>query len=338
MNIVIIGSGVAGITFAEKMQQVSNVNISLLTTENYGYYSRPLLSRGFSQSDIEQSIIIKPFNALRDKSIQLVENVAVTTINCAQQYVEVQGGGNNKKFSYDKLIIATGSAAFIPPPFVPYHDNFFLFNSLHDLKELRRLRESVLCRKQEFKWAIIGGGLIGCELASDMAVAGDKVCLLHAMDRLMERQLVVEDSDGLLAVMQGHAIEVKFNQLIQSITAVNSQIAIKSQNFQSVFDAVIVACGFAPRIELAQQAGLDTNRGILLNASLQTSDPHIFALGDVAELPNNKLYPYILPIRKQAIWLAEFLSGQQADNAWQVPDFAPKAKVHGFVAAHPYCF
>ena len=70
---------------------------------------------------------------------------------------------------------------------------------------------------------------------------------------------------------------------------------------------------------------------------MQTSDEHIYALGDVAELPDNKLYAYVLPIRKQALWLAGFLSGQETQE-WQVPEFNPKAKVHGFVAAHPYTF
>lgn len=262
MNIIVIGSGVAGITFAEKMQQLSDVNICVITAENYGYYSRPMLSRGFSSENIEKSIIIESFGALRDKNIQLIENVAVTAIHCEQQYVVVQVDDTSKQFSYDKLVIATGSAAFVPPPFVAYRDNFFLFNSLHDLKQLRKLRESVLCSQQAFSWAIIGGGLIGCELASDMAVSGDKVCLLHAMDRLMERQLVVEDSSRLLDVMHGHGITVEFNQLVSTITPVNSQVSIESQDFQSEFDAVIVACGFAPRIDMAEQAGLDTNRGI----------------------------------------------------------------------------
>jgi len=68
---------------------------------------------------------------------------------------------------------------------------------------------------------------------------------------------------------------------------------------------------------------------------LKTSDEHIYALGDVAELPNGKLYAYILPIRSQANWLASFLAGQE-EEGWTPPVFTTKAKVHGFEAAHPY--
>jgi NAD(P)H-nitrite reductase large subunit len=72
-----------------------------------------------------------------------------------------------------------------------------------------------------------------------------------------------------------------------------------------------------------------------VNQYLQTSDEHIYALGDVAELPNGKLYAFILPIRNQALWLAGFLTGQE-QNAWTAPVFTTKAKVHGFEAIHPY--
>ena len=236
------------------------------------------------------------------------------------------------------MVIATGSAAFIPPPFRPFSDNFYLFNSLHDLIELRQLQKSIVDeKKRATEWAIIGGGLIGCEVTSDLAVAGDKVSLFHAEDRLMERQLVAEDSLKLLAVMQSHSVDVKFQQAILAIEKAGDQTSIITKEGKFEFDAVIVSCGFKPRIELAEQVGLETQRGILVNEYLQTNDENIFALGDVAELPDNKLYAYILPIRNQALWLAAYLSGQETAS-WKVPTFSPVAKVHGFEADHPYVF
>ena len=339
MNIIIIGSGIAGVSFAEKLRALSaDDEITLLTKENYGYYSRPMLSRGFSQNDIEQAIIIEPFDDLRKQNIRVFENATVTEVDRLTQAVHLQGIKDIATLAYDYLIIATGSAAFIPPPFRSYRDNFYLFNSLHDLIELRQLQQSIVNEKKRVtKWAIIGGGLIGCELASDLAVAGDRVSLFHAEDRLMERQLVAEDSLKLLAVMQSHSIDVKFKQTIQAIEKSGEQARIMTEGGHFEFDAVIVACGFKPRTELAEQAGLETQRGIVVNQFLQTSDKNIFALGDVAELPSNKLYAYVLPIRNQALWLANYLSGQQSE-CWQVPNFKAVAKVHGFVADHPYVF
>ena len=339
MNIIIIGSGIAGVTFAEKFRKLSpDDSITLLTKENYGYYSRPMLSRGFSRSDIEQSIIMKSFDDLRKQNIRVFESTIVTEIDRVAQAIHIQGIKQKEILAYDRLVIATGSAAFIPPPFRPFSDNFYLFNSLHDLIELRQLQKSIVDEKKRVtEWAIIGGGLIGCEVTSDLAVAGDKVSLFHAEDRLMERQLVAEDSLKLLAVMQSHSVDVKFQQAILAIEKAGDQTSIITKEGKFEFDAVIVSCGFKPRIELAEQVGLETQRGILVNEYLQTNDENIFALGDVAELPDNKLYAYILPIRNQALWLAAYLSRQETAS-WKVPAFSPVAKVHGFEADHPYVF
>lgn len=339
MHIIIIGSGIAGVTFAEKYRSLSaDDEITILTKENYGYYSRPMLSRGFSRNDIEQTIIIKSFDDLRKQNINVLANVTVTEIDRAAQTVHFMALAERKISAFDRLIIATGSAAFIPPPFRPFCDSFYVFNSLHDLIELRHIQKRIRDEKQRAtEWAVIGGGLIGCEIVSDLAVSGDKVSLFHAENRLMERQLVAEDSQKLLAVMQSHSVEVKFDQLIQAIEKTGDMTSIKTEDGYFEFDVVMVSCGFKPRTELAEQVGLEIQRGIRVNQYLQTSDKNIFVLGDVAELPNNKLYAYILPIRSQALWLAAYLSGQKVAG-WQPPDFKAVAKVHGFEADHPYVF
>ncbi len=332
MHIVIIGSGVAGVSFAEKYRALSaDDDITLVTREHDGYYSRPLLSRGFSKADIEQTIILKPFNKLRENNIKVLCDAEVTAINRADKSIVILGG---QALQYDKLILAQGSSAFIPPPFRLYEKLFFCLNSLSDLKALRRFRQGFLDQNQRPDWAIVGGGLIGCEVASDLAVAGDKVTVFHAMDRLMERQLAPEDSILLLKVLQNSGVNVLLNQAVQAFSREKDKICVKTEATAG-FDGLIVACGFKPRNELAELAGLETGRGIKVNQQMQTSDTSIYALGDVAELPNGKLYAFILPIRNQAIWLAEFLAGQQ-QGFWTPPVFTTKAKVHGFEAVHPY--
>ncbi|MGZ4970423.1 MAG: NAD(P)/FAD-dependent oxidoreductase [Methylobacter sp.] len=334
MQIVIIGSGVAGVSFAEKYRALSaDDEITLVTREHDGYYSRPLLSRGFTKTDIEQSIILKPFNKLRESNIDLLCGVDVTAINRAEKSIALTGC-QEKTLHYDKLIIAQGSSAFIPPPYKPYEKLFFCLNSLADLKALRRFRQDFLNQNRRPNWAIVGGGLIGCEVASDLAAAGDNVTLFHASDRLMERQLAAEDSVLLLNVLQDSGVNVLLNQAVKEFIKETDKICVKTEE-TSEFDGVIVACGFKPRTELAELAGLETSRGIKVNQQMQTSDESIYALGDIAELPNGKLYAFILPIRNQALWLAEFLAGQKQGD-WTPPVFTTKAKVHGFEATHPY--
>jgi len=335
MHVIIIGSGIAGVSFAEKYRSLSADDEStIITRENDGYYSRPLLSRGFSKNDIEQSIILKTFDNLRASNINIISDTEITAINRSDKTVAIKGSGQENSLHYDKLILATGSSAFIPSPFRPYNELFFCLNSLVDLKALRKFRQGLENQNRQPDWAIIGGGLIGCEVASDLAVSGDKVTLYHAMDRLMERQLVAEDSALLLEVLQNSGVKVLLNQDVQGFAKQDDKVCVKT-GVTMEFDALIVSCGFKPRTELAELADLEVGRGIKVNQSMQTSDDAIYALGDVAELPNGKLYAFILPIRNQAHWLAGFIAGKE-QQAWSPPVFTTKAKVHGFEAVHPY--
>jgi NAD(P)H-nitrite reductase large subunit len=186
---------------------------------------------------------------------------------------------------------------------------------------------------------VVGGGLIGCEVASDLAKVGDRVTLFHALPRLMERQLVEEDSAELLRVLQEQSgIEVLLNCGVQGFGEISEGLAVElNDGTRGGFHGIIVACGFKPRTELAQAAGLATRRGIVVNGFLTTDNPDVFAVGDVAECPDGKLYAYVTPVRSQGLWLAKYLSGQTSEP-WQPPIFKPKAKVHGFNAAHPYLF
>jgi NAD(P)H-nitrite reductase large subunit len=335
MHIIIIGSGIAGVSFAEKYRSRSADNeITIITRENDGYYSRPLLSRGFSKNDIEQSIILKTFDKLRADNITVISGAEITAINRSDKTVAITGSCQEKSLHYDKLVLATGSSAFIPPPFRPYEELFFCLNRLVDLKALRKFRLRLTIQNRQPDWAIIGGGLIGCEVASDLAFSGDNVTLFHAMDRLMERQLVAEDSALLFEVLQNSGVKVLLNQNVQGFAKEENKVCVKT-GVITEFDALIVSCGFKPRTELAELAGLEVGRGIKVNQCMQTSDEAIYALGDVAELPNGKLYAFILPIRSQAHWLAGFILGQEKE-CWTPPVFTTRAKVHGFEAAHPY--
>lgn len=335
MNIVIVGSGVAGVTFAEKYRALSpDDEVTLVTAEHDGYYSRPLLSRGFTKADIEQTIILKCFDKLRENTIDVIAGSEVTAIDRYSKTIAIEGPGQEKSISYDKLILAQGSSAFVPPPFRPYEKLFFSLNSLTDLKAMRKFRQPYISQNIHPHWAVVGGGLIGCEVASDLAVAGDKVTVYHAMDRLMERQLAAEDSVSLLSVLQASGVEVLLNQSVQNFADEGGKLCVKT-DATAEFDAIVVACGFKPRTELAQTAGLEVGRGVKVNAYLQTSDEAIFALGDAAEFPDGKLYAYILPIRSQAVWLANHLAGQE-QIPWAPAPFSTKAKVHGFEAKHPY--
>lgn len=338
MNTVIIGSGIAGFTCAEALAKAGQA-VSLVTRETAGHYSRPMLSHGFSREDVEQRIVMRRFEEMQQQGIRVYRGCDALAINPAGRSLRCQGGDGEFTLDYDTLILAPGSDAFIPPPLQAFRGQFHVLNSLGDLLALRRLRQAVLDSGGQPRWGLIGGGLIGCEMASDLAKAGDAVSVFHMADRLMERQLQPDDS----AVLQEHfaqsGIQMHFNCNVAAIeTATDERKAVATDSGRHAdFDGVIVACGFKPRIQLAQQAGLATQRGISVDGFLRCSTPQVYAVGDAAQCSDGKVYAFIAPIRSQALWLAQHLAGGD-QPAWTPPAFHPKAKIHGFTAAHPYAF
>lgn len=339
MNVVIVGSGIGGITLAEQLLKLEpRFQVTILTRETDGYYSRPLLSHGFTRENIETQIVMKSVETLLDLPLNFVPGADVTAINPDRNTVEYIVDGRNRSLSYDKLVFATGSAALVPGAFRDQQERFFLFNSLADLKRIRAHRRRVMECGMRPRWAVVGGGLIGCEVASDLVTAGDEVCLYHAMNRLMERQLEETDSARLASLLGQRGVEISLDCAVQGFVQQGGEYSVVADGQEhGGYCGIIVACGFQPRIGLAQAAGLNVNRGILVNGYLTTSASNIHAIGDVAECEDGHLYAYVTPIRNQAIWLAGYLCGNTTDP-WEAPFFKPRAKVKGFDAEQGYKF
>lgn len=308
MRAVVIGSGLAGVTVAEGLAKDPRNSVTIVTAETNGYYSRPRLSHGFAN---EASLVLKTYEALAP--VRVMSGTTVDRIDRPHRRVILV---DRRALPYDKLILATGSAARIPSVLLPYRSQFFTLNSLDDLLTLRRRRQKALDQKRRPRWAILGGGLIGCEAASDLNKAGDEVTIFHRESRLLELQFTPEESQALDAHFAAKAIKVHYNQDIQEIFP------------RTMYDGVIVSTGFAPRIELARDAGLATARGIVVDGYFRTADPAIHAVGDVAEI-GGKLYPFVSPIRSQALWLAAYLT-HGSETPWTPPRFSPVVKIHGF--------
>jgi NAD(P)H-nitrite reductase large subunit len=307
MRIVVIGSGLAGVTFAEAA--AARHKVTLVTSETLGYYSRPRLSHGIALSDeAAAKIVLKPFAAL--KGVEVIAGRRVEAID---------------ELDYELLVLATGSAARIPPPLMTSLPHILTLNSLDDLLTLRRRHAKTRTEGRTAHWAVIGGGLIGCELASDLHKAGDRVTIFHRESRLMELQLDEAQSGALHEHFTARGVEVRYSQDVRGI---DRHMVFTAQGDAGPFDGVVVSTGFAPRVELAKDAGLETARGIVVDGAFRTRDPAIYALGDVAEI-GGKLYPFVSPIRAQALWLAKHLDGE-GEPTWTPPAFTPVIKVHDF--------
>jgi NAD(P)H-nitrite reductase large subunit len=337
MDLVIIGSGMAGVGVAEEYLRLRpRSSVTLLTSETGGYYSRPLLSHGFSREDIEKRIVLKEFGALAQQGIELIAGVSVTRVDRARRWVEFRDrSGGSRAEPYDVLVLATGSEAFVPPHWQAHDRHFRTLNGLADLVGLRARRRSVLDSGRKPRWAIVGGGLIGCEVASDLSKAGDEVVLYHAADRLMERQLTAEQSQRLAEHLSGALnVRVLLNQKISSFDGdgESSRVMESASGASPAYDSVLVATGFRPRTALAAECGLKVAQGIVTDEWLRTSDSSVYAVGDVAQVRGERLYAFVAPIRNQAQWLARHLADGASAAPWAAPDFKPVAKIHGFKA------
>ena len=316
MKIVIVGSGLAGVTVAEALAKSARHEIALVTSETLGYYSRPRLSHGLALSDeAAAKIVLKRFEALA-AGVRVLAGTEAWLIDREKQRLGLASGD---ALNYDALILATGSAARIPDGLAASRPNFMTLNSLDDLLTLRRRRAKARDRTGKPRWAVVGGGLIGCEVASDLHKAGDSVTIFHREARLLELQLSESQSRALHEHFTARGVEVRYRQDLNELPR--------------PYDGVIVATGFAPRVALAKEAGLATARGIVVNEFLRTGDPGIYAVGDVAEL-GSRLYPFVAPIRAQALWLAEHLEGR-SEAAWAPPPFTPVIKIHEFKLPAP---
>ena len=171
MQIVVIGSGIAGITFAEAFNKLRpDCRVTVLTQEGLGYYSRPMLSHGFSREDVETKIILRSFESLRETGLEIHSETEVSGLDRATKTVRVRRGGEEFSQAYDKLVLASGSAALVPGPFRASALPHWVVNSLSDLIGLRRFRAQLVDSSASPRWAIIGGGLIGSEVASDLEI------------------------------------------------------------------------------------------------------------------------------------------------------------------------
>lgn len=318
-NVVIIGSGMAGIGLAELLAKDSKFSVTVVSGETSGYYSRPLLSHAFASEEVFGRTVLSDVPSLQQK-FRFFAGKTVEQILPEAKQVLFAGG---EKIDYDLLVLATGSEAFVPPPWWSYQQNFLTLNRYDDAVAIRILRASGARRL-----AVVGGGLIGCEIASDLAKAGDEVVLVHAVDRLMERIFSPEDSARLAEHLQQQKIKVMLNTMVTTFTRENGRTRLSHADGDIEVDAAIVAVGFRPRTALAAAAGLNVNRGIVTDDQFRTSVAGIYAIGDGAEVCGN-LYPFVAPIRAQVKHLAGSLLGT-VSGGWLAPAVKVRVKVHGF--------
>ncbi|MHA1972303.1 MAG: NAD(P)/FAD-dependent oxidoreductase [Candidatus Hodarchaeales archaeon] len=293
MNFIIIGNGVAGITAGQTLSKEAPAGskITIFSSEEYTYYPRPKLI-DFLRKDLSTEDIIS-YNRdwFAKRNIEICLNEKIDLLELKNKKVVSDKGS----YSYDRLLLAVGAACFCP--IIPGMElqNFLTLRSLKDAIKIRRLL------KKKNNVVIIGGGILGIEIASACSDRGLTTSIVEYFPNLLPRQLDSEGSKILKDLLERKkGIKFFLNSKVVRITG-NDYVEKVLLGDGTVIEAdLVIACtGIAPRIDLAKNAGLKTNKAVIVNDYLETSDKDVFAAGDIAE-HRSMVYGIIPPTLEQA--------------------------------------
>jgi len=285
MKVVVVGNNVAGTFSAQNVRFLNeDVDIEIYTQEKYPYYTRvnlPELIPGKVQAD---DLIVFKDDWYKDKDIKLNLNSKVTKIEPDQKVLFIEG--QDDPVSYDKLILALGSVPNIPPiknAREMVGKGVFTLRTIDDTLEIKEFIQKFKAKKA----IIIGGGLLGLELANQINNTNLDTTVVEFFPRLLPRQLDDECSGMLKNEIETRGIKVVLNAATEEVLGDGHVIGIKLKDGQK-FDAdiILIQAGIRATIDLAQKSGLETNRGIIVNEFLETSKKDIFAVGDCVEYKN----------------------------------------------------
>lgn len=299
---VIIGTGYAGYRLAEAIRQRKPEQpIVLFTTDDGADYAKPGLSNALARGKDAEGLIAETALEIEQRlNIRIYARCRVQRIDTDARLLTTDFGSQR----YTKLVLATGAA----PIRLPFEgDGAEDVLSVNDLEDYRLFRQRLQPGQHV---TLIGNGLIGCEFANDLAAAGHPITVVGltgwAMDRLLPQQI----GEQLQAQLSTLGVQWQLNNTVQRIDRQGEGYHLTLADGTELDTSLVLsAVGLKPRTELAEQAGINCNRGIVINGGLRTSAANVYALGDCAEI-NGQLLPYIAPINFGIPALADCMLGR----------------------------
>ena len=277
--VVIVGAGQAGLQIAESLRQEKfDGPITLLGTEPHAPYNRPPLSKKWllERPDIATLAIRGP-EALQRRHIELQPRCTVTAIDRGVREVRCADG---RSFAYGGLALATGAALRTLPLPGAQLQNVHCLRTIEDAQAISASLET--CTAQEQPLVVIGGGFIGLEVAATARKRGVAVTVLEAFSRLMSRVVAPIVSEAAARVHRSHGVELRFDVKISELLGTQGAVRAVRCADGSEYPAgcVVIGVGIDPEDRLARAAGLECDRGIIVDECSRTSDPLIVAAGD----------------------------------------------------------
>ena len=300
-KLVLVGNGMAGVRTVEELLKLEPdmYEITVFGAEPHPNYNRIMLSPVLAGEKTIDDIVLNSREWYAENDIRLYTGDPVTEIDRIGRQVKTASGFG---VDYDRLIVATGSNPFIIPVSGHDLDGVVGFRDIHDVELMLESAKSYR------KAVVIGGGLLGLEAANGLMKNGMEVTVVHLMDILMERQLdkpaanllkASLEQTGMKFLMQAETAEILGDQRVSGVRF--------KDGAEIEADLVVMAVGIRPNVELAKQAGLYCERGIVVNDTLQTYDPRVYAVGECVQHRKN-CYGLVAPLFDQAKVCANHLA------------------------------
>lgn len=322
MKLVLVGNGLAGMRCLEDLLDMApdRYEVTVIGEEPWGNYNRIMLSPVLSGDKSIEDIMLHPHAWYSDKGIHFIAGDAAVKVDRPRKQVHTEKG---IVVDYDRLILATGSKPFIPPIKGSDLKGVLSFRDIYDVNTMLEY-----CKNKK-NAVVIGGGLLGLEAAYGLKQRGMNVTVLHLMDRIMDRQLDARASALLKQSIEAKGIPVLTEANTEELIGQDghvSQLRLKDGTVLEA-DFVVFAVGIRPNMALAQSAGLRCNRGVMVNDTMQTFDPSIYAVGECIE-HRNQTFGLVEPLWGQAFICASHLA-EHGSLTFKAPTVPTQLKVSG---------
>ena len=320
-RLVIVGNGMAPGRMLEYLFELAPdaYDVTIFNAEERVNYDRIMLSPVLSGEKTYEEIVIHGDGWYIKHGVMLYKGHKIINIDREAKIVTSDKG---ETVSYDKLVIATGSNPFIIP--VPGHD----LPGVLAYRDLDNVKAMLLAAQSSAKAVVIGGGLLGLEAAAGLQSRGMDVSVVHLMPTLMERQLDPSAGYLLQKALEDRGIKVMCGANTKAIVG-NGKVEGVELADGTIIECslVVMAVGIRPSCDLAKEAGLEINRGIVVDTGMRTSDPDIYSLGECAEV-DGQVYGLVAPLYEMARVAASHLAGDETP-AFKHSDTPTKLKVTG---------
>jgi len=298
---VIIGNSAGGIGAAEAIREVdTNGSIIIASNEPYPAYSRPLISEYLAGKRTLDTMLFRPADFYQKNRIDVFLGSRVARIDSGRHTAELADG---KKIAWEKLLLATGGAPIVPA--IPGGDKkrIFTFTTLDDARAIEQCRTG--------RVVVVGGGLIGVSVTEALVRRGGKVVIVEMKERILNT--ILDETASVLvterlkqagvSVITGHTVAQVTSYSTDGVTGVTLE-----DDTPIPCHVVLLAIGVKPRVELAADAGIKVNRGIVVDRYMATSCPDVYACGDAAEA-----YDFVYgDCRAIPVWPGAYLGGRTA--------------------------